>query len=82
MYPYVNYSYPQVSYDYNYQQGYYDDPNRQMQLSQLFNMPQWKQWERRINQLERENNQQQRDIDQLERSLQRVNQRLNALEKR
>lgn len=82
MYPYGNYSIPQVQYDYNlYEQQNLYDPNRQLpQISQLLQLPQWQQLQRRLNQLERQNERQDREIDQLQRRLQRVNERLRALE--
>jgi septal ring factor EnvC (AmiA/AmiB activator) len=81
MYSYGNYPISQVPFDYNpyVQQDIYD-PNRQ--LSQLLQLPQWQQLERRVTQLERQNDRQEREIDQLQRRLQRVNQRLRVLEKR
>ncbi|MGZ4160456.1 MAG: hypothetical protein ACXVNF_06635 [Neobacillus sp.] len=81
MYPYGNYQIPQVQYDYNpyVQQNQYDT-NRQ--LSQLLQLPQWQQLERRVTQLERQNDRQEREIDQLQRRLQRVNQRLRVVENR
>jgi chromosome segregation ATPase len=81
MYPYGTYQIPQVQLDYNpYVQQNQNDINRQ--LSQLLNLPQWQQLERRVNQLERQNERQEREINQLQRRLQRVNQRLRAVENR
>lgn len=84
MYPYGNYSFPQVQYDYNpyVQQNLYDHGRQLPQLSQLLQLPQWQQLERRLNQLERQNDRQDREIDQLQRRLQRVNQRLRVVENR
>jgi predicted RNase H-like nuclease (RuvC/YqgF family) len=84
MYPYGNYPIQQGQFDYNpyvqhAQQELYD-PNRQ--ISQLLQLPQWQQLERRVNQLERQNERQEREIDQLQRRLQRVNQRLRVVENR
>jgi predicted RNase H-like nuclease (RuvC/YqgF family) len=79
MYPYGSYSVPQFDYNQYGQQDLYD-PNRQ--LSQLLQLPQWQQLERRVTQLERQNDRQEREIDQLQRRLQRVNQRLRVLEQR
>ena len=81
MYPYGNYQIPQAQYDNNSYvlQNQYD-PNRQ--LSQLLQLPQWQQLERRVTQLERQNERQEREIDQLQRRLQRVNQRVRVLENR
>ncbi|MCM3570867.1 hypothetical protein [Neobacillus mesonae] len=81
MYPYGNYQIPQIQSDYNpyvTQDQHYT--NRQ--LSQLFQLPQWRQLERKVNQLERQNDQQAKEIDQLQRRLQRVNRRLRAVENR
>lgn len=81
MYPYGSYQFSPIQneyYPYVQQQQY--DPDRQ--LSQLLNLPQWQQLERRVNQLERQNERQHREIDQLQRRLQRVNQRLRAVENR
>lgn len=81
MYPYGNYLIPQGQFDYNpYAQQEQYDPNRQ--LSQLLQLPQWRQLERRVSQLERQNDRQEKEIDQLQRRLQRVNQRLRVLENR
>jgi len=81
MYPYGNYQIPQYSMEYDpyIQQNSYD-PNRQ--LSQLLQLPQWQQLQRRVNQLERQNETQERAINQLQRRLQRVNQRLRTVENR
>lgn len=80
MYPYGNYQIPKpVDYNLYVQQDQYD-PSRQ--LSQLLQLPQWQQLQRRVNQLERQNNMQEREIDQLNRRLLRVNQRLRAVENR
>ncbi|MDQ0201473.1 hypothetical protein [Neobacillus ginsengisoli] len=81
MYPYGNYPIQQGQFDYNpYAQQELYDPNRQ--LSQLLQLPQWQQLERRVSQLERQNDRQQKEIDQLQRRLHRVNQRLRAVENR
>ncbi|MED1203262.1 hypothetical protein [Heyndrickxia acidicola] len=81
MYLYGAYQFPQTQFEYYpfIQQEQYD-PNRQ--LSQLLQLPQWQQLERRVNLLERQNNIQEREIEQLHRQLQRVNQRLRAVENR
>ena len=82
MYAFGNYYIPQYRsiYDPYVQLNQYE-PNRQ-QLSQLFQLPQWTQLQRRVNQLERQNDQQEREIDQLRLRLQRVNQRLRTVERR
>ncbi|MBO0959634.1 hypothetical protein J1P26_07855 [Neobacillus sp. MM2021_6] len=77
MYPYGNYQVPQTQFEYYpyVQQDQYS-PDRQLsQISQLFQLPQWRQFERRLDLLEREYN-------QLNRRLNRVNQRLRAVENR
>lgn len=68
----------------NEQYAYLDqyELNRQQQLLQLFNLPQWRQLQRRVEQLERQNVQQDREIDRLRNRLQRVNQRLRTVERR
>ncbi|PKR85378.1 hypothetical protein [Heyndrickxia camelliae] len=75
MYTYDNYYYPSTF-------NPYEDSIRQQQLSQLLQLPQWQQLQRRVAQLERENNLQDREIDQLRRRLQRINQRLRTVENR
>ncbi|MGV3467046.1 MAG: hypothetical protein ACO1OT_17350 [Heyndrickxia sp.] len=75
MYPYENYYYPSIY-------SPYEDSLRQQQLSNLLQLPQWQQLQRRVTQLERENNLQDREIEQLRRRLQRVNQRLRTVENR
>ncbi|KQL55212.1 hypothetical protein AN964_17980 [Heyndrickxia shackletonii] len=83
MYAYGNYDLPQYpSIYYPYVQLNENELYRQQQLSQLFQLPQWTQLQRRVNQLERQNDQQEREIDQLRRRLQRVNQRLRTVERR
>jgi hypothetical protein len=83
MYPYGNYYIPSFHSTYEpYLQLAPYDPNRQQQLSQLLQLPQWQQLQRRVNQLERQNDLQEREIDQLRRRLQRVNQRLRTVENR
>ena len=56
--------------------------SRQLPSTQLFQLPQWQQLQRRVSQLERQNDQQQREIDQLRTRLQRMNQRLRTVENR
>jgi flagellar biosynthesis chaperone FliJ len=56
--------------------------SRQLPSTQLFQLPQWQQLQRRVNQLERQNDQQQREIDQLRSRLQWLNQRLRTVENR
>ncbi|MEH7108472.1 hypothetical protein [Bacillus sp. JJ1764] len=77
MYPYGNYQIPQTQFDYYpYVQQNQANPERQFpQLTQLFQLPQWRQLERRVEQLERENN-------RIQRRLQRLNQRLRTVENR
>lgn len=74
MYPYGNYQIPQTQFDY-YPYVQQDQYSPDRQLTQLFQLPQWRQFERRVNLLERE-------FDQLHRQLLRVNQRLRAVENR
>lgn len=97
MYPYGNYQIPHVPLEQNpYVQEITHvhqvehspyivqdpfDPDRQ-QFSQLLNLPQWRQLERRVNQLERQNQRQEREIDELQRRVQRISERLRALEGR
>ncbi|KHD84412.1 hypothetical protein [Heyndrickxia ginsengihumi] len=79
MYQYENYEIPQIQFEDNpYVQQNHDSSDRQLSLQ----LPQWQQFERRINLLERQNNQQEREIEQLRRRLQRVNQRLSIIENR
>jgi septal ring factor EnvC (AmiA/AmiB activator) len=82
MYPYESYYYPQALADFNpyIPQDQYDFGRQQ--ASQFFQLPQWREIQRRLNQVERQNERQQREIDQLQRRLQRVNQRLRAVENR
>lgn len=80
---YGNYYVPQIQSTYEpfaYLDQY--ELNRQQQLSQLLQLPQWQQLQRRVSQLERQNDQQQREIDQLRARLQWVNQRLRTVENR
>ncbi|HET6871871.1 MAG TPA: hypothetical protein VFH42_02675 [Sporolactobacillaceae bacterium] len=56
--------------------------SRQLPSTQLFQLPQWQQLQRRVNQIERQNDIQQREIDQLRNRLQNVNQRLRRVENR
>ena len=79
MYPYDYYLPP---YPTDYSSYMAQDQYDLRQLSQLFQQPQWRDLQRRVNQLERQNEQQEREIDQLRRRLQRVNQRLRAVENR
>lgn len=83
MYTHGNYVIPhfQSTYEPYVQLAQYDG-NRQQQLSQLLQLPQWQQLQRRVNQLERQNDQQEREIEQLRLRLQRVNQRLRTVERR